>query len=163
MTAGSILALVHALVAIVFVAGLIGRWVTLGAAERAMDLGSIRTLTAVSAPFERMVIIGSLLVFVLGILTAIAQGRPFLGPIQGAPVDWLFVSLVLFLTIIPLVPLVFIPKGRVFDAALEEASLAGRVTPALHAAFRDPVTRAAHVYELAAVTVVLGLMLAKPF
>lgn len=163
MTAGSILALVHALVAIVFVAGLIGRWVTLAAAERSLDLGAVRTLTSVSAPFERMVIVGSLLVFVLGILTAIVQGRPFLGPLQGAPADWLFVSLVLFLTILPLVPLVFIPKGRVFDAALEEATRAGRVTPALHAAFRDPVTRAAHVYELAAVTVVLGLMLAKPF
>jgi hypothetical protein len=163
VTAGSVLALTHALVGIVFVAGLIGRWVTLAAAERALDLGSIRTLIAVSRPFERMVIVGSLLVFALGILTAIAQDRPFLGPLQGAPVDWLFVSLLLFLSILPLVPLVFIPKGRVFDAALEEASASGRVTPALHAAFRDPVTRAAHVYELVAVTVVLGLMLAKPF
>jgi hypothetical protein len=163
VTPGSILALTHALVGVVFVAGLIGRWVTLAAAERALDLHAIRTLTAVSAPFERMVIGGSLLVFVLGILTAIVQGRPFLGPLQGAPVDWLFVSLVLFVSVLPLVPLVFLPRGRVFDAALEEASRMGRVTPALQAAFRDPVVRAAHVYELVAVTIVLGLMLTKPF
>ena len=36
-------------------------------------------------------------------------------------------------------------------------------TPALRAAFHDPVMRAAHVYELGAVTVVLVLMLTKPF
>jgi len=35
--------------------------------------------------------------------------------------------------------------------------------PDLHAAWRDPVVRAAHVYELGAITVVLVLMLAKPF
>ncbi len=37
------------------------------------------------------------------------------------------------------------------------------MTPALHDAWRDPVTRAAHLYELASVTVVLVLMLTKPF
>ena len=41
--------------------------------------------------------------------------------------------------------------------------LRGEVTPELHAAWADPVVRAAHLYELGAVTVVLVLMLAKPF
>jgi hypothetical protein len=39
----------------------------------------------------------------------------------------------------------------------------GRVTPELRAAWGDPVVRAAHVYELGVVTVVLILMLSKPF
>jgi hypothetical protein len=104
-----------------------------------------------------------MILLVLGVAAAIVQGRPFLGPLQGAPVDWLFVSLLLYLSVIPLVPLVFLPKGRVFEATLAAAGERGDVTPELAAAFRDPVVRAAHVYELGAVTVVLVLMLTKPF
>ncbi len=57
----------------------------------------------------------------------------------------------------------FIPRGRVFELALHDAEVRGEVTPALRRAFRDPVVRAAHVYELGAVTIILGLMFAKPF
>jgi hypothetical protein len=163
MTLATAAVVLHALSAIAFIAGLIGRWITLGAAARTSDLAAIRTLTAVSAPFERMVTIGSLLVLALGIAAAIAQGRPFLGPLQGGTVDWLFVSVVLYLTLVPLVPLVFLPRGRVFEAALGEATARGETTPSLRAAFHDPATRAARLYEAAAVTVILVLMLAKPF
>ncbi len=99
----------------------------------------------------------------LGLATAIAEGRPFLGPLQGAGVNWLLVALVLYLSIMPLVPLVFLPRGKVFAAALADAETKGEVTPGLRAAWADPVVRAAHLYELGAVTVVLVLMLAKPF
>jgi len=163
MTLAGAIILAHALVAIVFIAGLIGRWFTLGAAARADDLAAVRTLTGASEPFERMVTLGSMILLVLGIAAAIAVGRPFLGPIQGGTVDWLFVSVVLYVSIIPLVPLVFLPRGRVFAAALAEAEAHGEYTPVLRAAFHDPVTRAAHVYELGAVTAILALMLAKPF
>jgi hypothetical protein len=163
VTLAALVVLAHALVGIVFVAGLIGRWITLAAAARATDLAVVRTLTQASAPFERMVTLGSLILLVLGIAAAIAVGRPFLGPLQGATVDWLFVSLVLYLSIVPLVPLVFVPKGTIFAAALEAAEARGEYTPELRAAFHDPLTRAAHAYELAAVTVVLVLMLTKPF
>jgi hypothetical protein len=158
-----LLALTHALVGIAMVAGLIGRWIVLARAQRVTRVEDVRVLLRVSEPFERMVVIGSMVVFVLGIATAIAQGRPFLGPLQGAGADWLFVSLVLFLSILPLVPLVFLPKGRVFAAALAAAGDRGEVPPELAVAFRDPLVRAAHVYELGAVTVVLVLMLTKPF
>ena len=157
------LTLAHALVGIAFVAGLLGRWMVLGLAERARDLGSMRTLAAAAAPFERIVIIGSMVVTVLGIATAIVQGRPFLGPLQGSRVDWLFVALLLFVSILPLVPLVFLPRGKVFAVAMAESETAGDVTPALRAAWADPVVRAAHLYELGAVTAVLVLMLTKPF
>jgi hypothetical protein len=58
---------------------------------------------------------------------------------------------------------VFVPRGRVMEAAMREAVERGEVTPSLRAAWADRVVRAAHVYELAVVTVVLVLMLAKPF
>jgi Predicted integral membrane protein (DUF2269) len=163
VTASDVVVLVHALIGILFVAGLVGRWIVLGLAERATELPAMRTLTAAAGPFERIVIVGSMLVFLAGILAAFMGGRSVLGPLAGGSIDWLFLSLVLFISIIPLVPLVFLPRGRVFEAALSVAETEGRVTPELRIAWRDPVVRAAHVYELAAVTVVLILMLSKPF
>lgn len=157
-----LLRLVHALVGVLFLAGLIGRWVTLGQAARATEIAQVRALLAVSRRFERIVIATSLFVLLLGVLTAIAQDKPFLGPLQGARIDWLFASLVIYVSAVPLVPLVFLPRGRVFDAALEDAAAQGAVTERLRAAFRDPVVYIAHVYELGAMVVVLSLMIAKP-
>jgi hypothetical protein len=163
MTLTGLIVLIHALLGILFIGGLVGRWIVLGLAERASELPAMRTLTAAAAPFERIVVVGSTLVLAFGIAAAWLQGRNLLGPLTGGSVDWLFVSLVLFVSNVPLVPLIFLPRGRVFDAAIQEAQRQGQVTPALTAAWRDPVVRAAHVYELGTTTVVLVLMLSKPF
>jgi len=153
----------HALAGAVLLGGLIGRWILLGLAQRAETLPSMRTLASAAKPFERIVILVPNAVVVLGIILVAIQGRPFLGPLQGAPVDWMFVSIVLFFSVPILVPTVFIPRGRIFEAALANATERDEVTPELMAAWRDPVTRAARVYELTAVSVVFVLMVAKPF
>ena len=163
MDLGTILKVAHAVLGVWILAGLVGRWVTLGQASRSGDIAAVHTLLGLSARFERIVVQVPTLVLPLGVGTAIAQGRPFLGPLQGAPVDWLFVSLVIYLSIIPVIPLVFLPRGKVFAAALAEATAAGVVTPELSAAFRDQVVFAAHVYELAVIVAVFVLMITKPF
>ena len=163
VTVTNVVVLTHALIAILFVAGLVGRWIILGAAARATELPAMKILAAAAGPFERIVIVGSMLVMLLGLLAAFVAGRSVLGPLTGGALDWLFVSLLLYVSIIPLVPLVFLPRGRLFEAAMAEAETAGQVTPALRAAWADPIVRAAHVYELAVVTIVLVLMLSKPF
>ena len=71
--------------------------------------------------------------------------------------------MLIYLSIIPVIPLVFLPRGRVFAAALADATAAGVVTPELSAAFRDPVVFAAHVYELAVIVGIFVLMITKPF
>jgi len=160
------LRLVHALTGILLVSGLLGRAVALARAERAAraaDLPAVRTLLEASGVFERIVIPSSALVLVLGLLTAWRAEAPLLGTLEGGTANWLLVSLVLYLGTFPLVPLVFLPRGRRFGAALDEATSLGRVTPTLVAAFGDPLTRAAHLYEFVAVGTVLMLMLAKPF
>lgn len=159
----SLLVVSHAIVGAVFLGALIGRWIVMALAERTTTLLGTRTLTRAAVPFERTVMVSSLGVFALGIITAIAEGRPFLGPLQGGHVDWLFVSLVLYLTVAPLIPVVFVPRGRIFEAALADAIARDQITPQLLAAFRDPVVRAAHVYELAVVTIIFALMVGKPF
>ena|SRR6266496_4757792 len=153
----------HAVLGLWVVAALVGRWVTLGQAAHSTNIPAVHTLLGLSDRFEWMVIRIPPLVLVLGIATAITQGRPFLGPIQGAPVDWLLVSIVIYLSVIPIVPLVFLPRGRLFAAALEEATSLGVVTDDLTRAFRDPVVFAAHVYELAVIVIVFVLMITKPF
>jgi hypothetical protein len=163
MTGQTVVVVAHALVGIVFVAGLIGRWIVLAAAARADSLPTMRTLAAAAGPFERIVIGGSTATLLLGLAAAWLTGRSVLGPLTGGSVDWLFVSVLLYLSIIPLIPFVFLPRGRVFSAAMAEAEQAGVVTDAVRAAWRDPLVRAGHGYELAAVTLVLVLMLAKPF
>jgi hypothetical protein len=73
------------------------------------------------------------------------------------------VSLVVFLSSLPLIPLVFLPRGKRFERALAAARAQGTVTPELTAAFHDRVVYLAHVYELATVFVVLVLMVTRPF
>jgi hypothetical protein len=163
MSLPGIVVLVHALVGILFIVGLAGRWIVLGMAERATELRDMRLLATAAGPFERIVIISANFVLLFGIAAAWLQGRNLLGPLTGGSVDWLFVALILFLSNLPLVPLVFIPRGRVFESVMGDAEAQGRVTPELAAAWRDPTVRAAHVYELGSTTVVLILMLTKPF
>jgi hypothetical protein len=64
---------------------------------------------------------------------------------------------------IALVPLVFVPRGRIFEAALEAARDAGRVTPELAAAFRDRAVGAARTAEGLVVAFVIAMMVLKPF
>ena len=155
----SLLKLLHVVSAFLFVAGLLGRAITLGQARRSDDLREISTLLPVATRFERIVIPGSAIVFVLGILTMLAQERPLFA--DGG--WWLLVSILLYLTIGLLVPMIFLPKGKVFEAALEDARARGTITQELRAAFADPLVAFARIYEIGAVGVILALMVLKPF
>ena len=151
--------LVHIGVAFAFIGGLIGRWVLLHAAARAADVELAYQLSRTAAPFERLVIMGSNLVLLAGLLTAWAQGYPWLGLTTG----WMLVSVLLLLSVLPFIPLVFLPRGRVFEAAMASARSAGAVTDELRAAFADPMVAFAHWYEMVAVGIVVILMVLKPF
>ncbi|HZD17888.1 MAG TPA: DUF2269 family protein [Actinomycetota bacterium] len=160
MTLAELLQVLHVASAFWFVAGLIGRNVVLGRARRSDDISRVRTLVEVAGPFDRfMVTYGSIAVFFLGILTMWAQHLP----LWENGTRWAVVALVAFATLIPIVPLVFLPRGHVFEAALADAIRVGRVTPELSTAFHDPVTATARWYELAVVAFVIYLMVAKPF
>jgi hypothetical protein len=163
LTLTDLVKLGHAVLGVLFFCGLIGRGIVLALAERAETLVAMRTLAKAAAPFEWLVIRVGSIALPLGLVVAILQGRPVLGPLQGGHLDWVFASILLLLTVAPLPPLVFLPRGRVFEAALAEATVRNEVTPELRAAWRDPVTRAAHVWEVVVVSAVLVLMIAKPF
>lgn len=164
MNTALFLKLLHVLAAFWLVTGLLGRYVTLYKAEQSTKIEAVLSLLPVGAVFERaMVIPGSFAVFVAGLATAWAQGWPILGFLQGGASNWVLASLVLFLTLIPVIMFVFVPRGKVFETALNDAVAKELVTPGLTAAFQDPLVRAAHIYELAVIAVITALMVLKPF
>jgi hypothetical protein len=155
--------LVHVVSAVWFVAGLLGRWYALSAADQATDIRLTQALADLGGRFEKtMVIPGSTAVLASGIVTALLGGLPLLGPLQGAS-SWLLGALLIFIATMALVPTVFLPRGRVFGSALEDATARGQITPRLRAAFADPVVVRAHRAELLGVGAILVLMVLKPF
>jgi len=164
MSLDSIWKLLHILTAFWFVGGLLGRAFALSAARRAAQVPTVAALVQLAGRFENLMVRpGSLLILAVGLLAAWAGGWPVLGFLQGGTSNWVLVSLVLYLTSIPLVIAVFLPRGRVFEAALQEALAQGSVTPRLTAAFDDRAVAAGHVYEWVLVAVIIGLMVLKPF
>jgi type VI protein secretion system component VasK len=152
--------LLHVVTAFWFVAGLLGRNVTMARARTASDLRMLDELVTLSGQFERMMVIpGSIAVTVLGLLAAWALGQP----LAGSDNWWLLTSLLLFVAVGVLVPVVFLPHGKVFEHALADAKARGEVTPELRTALRDPAVRNARAAELVTVAVIITLMVTKPF
>jgi hypothetical protein len=101
--------LLHVAVAFWFVAGLLGRNVTMARARSANDLSTLVELVDLSGRFERLMVIpGSFGVVVLGLLAAWAEGRP----LAGTGDWWLLTSLILFVGLGVLVPTVFCRTAR---------------------------------------------------
>ena len=159
-----LLELVHVFSVFWFLGGMLGRTVALSQARRATELRDFDSIIRISNVFEnRMVRPGSLLVLAAGIVTALLKGWPVLGPLQGHPPYWVFASLLLFLSAFMLVPLVFIPRGKLYRAALDDARAQGVVTPRLTAAMGDRAVALGHAWEWIAIALVTVLMVAKPF
>ena len=104
-----------------------------------------------------------IVVLVLGIIQAHLGGIPMLGVLQGGDQNWLLVANVLFISGFAMVPLVFLPRGKLFHPILEAALAEGRITPALREAMNDRVVKIAHVYEELMLLVIVALMVLKPF
>jgi hypothetical protein len=151
--------LIHVGLAFAFVSGLFGRWVLLHRAAAADDPETSFELAQAAAPFEWIVIRGGPAIMLAGFLTAWAQGYPWLGLTTG----WILASVILLLSPLPFVPLVFLPRGRHFETEMAEARAQGVMTAGLRAAFADPMVALARRWEIASVSLVVVLMVLKPF
>jgi len=154
----------HILSVLCLVAGTAGRAACTGLAGRTDDFNTVRTLMQASSGFEmKMVRPSSLFILVTGLITAYLGGWPILGFLQGASVNWVLAALVIYLSIIPVIVFIFVPRGRNYHRALQEAGACGAVTPELRAALHDPAVRWARRYEILILLVVTFLMVVKPF
>ena len=155
----AVLKLAHVAIAFALVAGLLGRWILLSRAARADDVEESARLAEAATPFERMVIPAGPAVVVAGLLTAWAQGYPWLGLTTG----WMVLAVLLVVPMVVVVPLIFIPRGRIFEAAMADARAQGVVTPGLRAAWDDRAVAFARRYELVGTALIIALMVLKPF
>ena len=154
----------HELVAIWFIAGILGRQLVRHLARQSDDIRRFASLTQVAGRFESLMVIpGNLLVIVMGALLAWRGGWPIFGFLQEADANWLLVSNLLLLVGLFLVPLVYVPRGKVFDQAMQEALAVGKMTEQLTAVLQDPVVKWAHQSEYVALLLILILMIFKPF
>jgi len=64
---------------------------------------------------------------------------------------------------VDIIVFILIPRGKIFDKALEQAVAQGQVTPELGAAFAVRPVYAGHIYELASTFAIIALMVTKPF
>jgi uncharacterized membrane protein len=146
------------------IVGIAGRELMRACARRAVDIAGLARWVRRSGWFERWLAIpGSQVVLVAGLLLAWLRGWPVLGFLQGAHSNWLLAALVLYLLAVPLIVLIFIPRGKVFERRLAAAVAQGQITGELRASFGDRVVHAAHVAEALVIAAVVYLMVTEPF
>lgn len=154
----------HIISAIVFVGGIFGRQLVRAYARKVEDVRIFAELTQAAGRIERVMIIpGNTAVIVFGVVVALISDAPILGFIQGDSHNWLLVSNLLLVTGFLIVPFIFLPRGKIFEAALERALAQGQITPELRTSLADPVVKAAHIYEAVMIVVIVALMVFKPF
>jgi hypothetical protein len=146
------------------VGGIFARQLVRGIAKKSDDVKVIASLTQVAGRLDRaMVIPGSNLVLVFGVILAWMLKWPIFGFLQGASQNWLLVSNILLIIMIVLIPVVIIPHNKRVESLLQTALAGGRVTPELSAALDDQKNQLAHHAEELIVLAVAALMVLKPF
>ena len=154
----------HVASAIWFIGGILARQIVRAYAKRTDDVRRFAVLSEAAGRIEKtMVIPGNFAVIVFGVILGLLIGAPILGFLQGAGRNWLLVSNLLLVIAFLNVPLIFLPRGKKFDLALEKALAQGQITPELRSYLDDPVVRLAHGYEFFAMVAIVFLMVFKPF
>ena len=160
----NLLLFVHVMAAFMMVAGMVGREITRREVRKSSDLRILLEMSALAGRFDTMLVrTGSTVVIIVGIILAVMGGWPIFGFLQGGATNWLLVTILLVLSIVFVIAFVFVPRGRVYEKALQDAVARGEITPELRASFQDPVVRWAHLWEEFSVVVIVYLMIAKPF
>jgi len=154
----------HVLLVFALVSGIVGRDLVYARAARSRDLAEIRALLGLGHVFEmRVVRPFTGYVLLAGLVAAWLRGWPILGFLQGGRANWVLVALLIYLTLIPLIVFVFLPRGRLFHGVYEDAIARNQATPQLTRALNDPWVRAARAYEWVMIAVLTYLMEMKPF
>jgi uncharacterized membrane protein len=154
----------HIASAVWFIGGVVARQIVRAYSKRTEDVQRFAIMSEAAGRIETsMVIPGNFAVIVFGVIYGLMIDAPILGFLQGASRNWLLVSNILLLLGFFNIPLVFIPKGKLFDVALKDALAKGQMTPKLRAQMDDRTVRIVHFIELAALAVITVLMVFRPF
>ena len=155
------LKLAHVICVLALISGLLGRFLVRLRLRAVRSMESLQELMRLVDHFDSWLVVrGSQATLVTGLFLGWVGGWPYLT--AGRP-TWIFVSLLLFLSTVPLVIFIFVPRGRAFGKVFQAAVAEQRITPELRSALADPAVRAATAYESVAIGLTLGLMVFKPF
>lgn len=154
----------HIVAVIVMVGGMFARQLVRTIAKQSDDPNVILSLSHVAGRLDRvMVIPGSNMVVILGIILAWMLKWPIFGFLQGASQNWLLVSNILIIITMILVATIFLPHNKRLETLLQTAITEGGRTPELNAILNDRTNALAHYAEAAFVLFVTALMVFKPF
>ncbi len=154
----------HIIAVAITIGGMFARQLVRGIAQKSDDVNAVASLSHVAVRMDRaMVIPGSNMMVLMGIILAVIQKWPIFGFLQGAPQNWLLVSNILLVVMLVLIPTVFVPHNKKVESILQSALQNGRVTAELSAALNDHRNKLAHYAEEFIVLVVAALMVLKPF
>ena len=154
----------HIASAMWFIGGILARQIVRAYAKRTEDIRRFAVMSDAAGRIENtMVIPGNMAVIIFGVILGLIIKAPILGFLQGADRNWLLVSNMIFLLGFLSVPLIFLPRGKKFDVILKDALAKGQMTPELRAQLDDPLVRAAHLYEMVSMPLIVFLMVFKPF
>jgi hypothetical protein len=154
----------HIIAAMMMIGGGFARQLVRGIARKSDDIHQIAFLTQAAGRIDRLMVIpGSDLVILFGIILAIVLKQPILGFLQGSARNWLLVANLLVIAILVLVFAIFVPSNRRLEPIIQSALAEGSVTPELRDALNDKVVKWAHHFEEAAGIVIVALMVFKPF
>lgn len=110
-----------------------------------------------------MVIPGNFATILFGVIFAVMIKAPIFGFLQGADKNWLLLTNVLLVLGSLNVPLVFLPRGKMYEKLLTDAIQKGEVTLELKTHLDDKLVKAAHQFEILMLVVIVLLMVFKPF
>lgn len=154
----------HVASAMWFIGGILARQIVRAYAKRTDNVERFAAMSEAAGRIEStMVIPGNFAVIVFGVILGLLMGAPILGFLQGADRNWLLVSNIILLLGFLNVPFIFLPRGKLFRVALEDALSKRQITPELRNHLNDPVVRLAHWYELISMVAIVYLMVLKPF
>lgn len=159
----SVLLWFHISGVITFSIGMVASFVITAFIAREKELKVIQSLTQLGRKFGRFMDIGGALMLLAGFALAWREEEPMLGFLQGSDENWLLVSILLFLTSLPLVYFGYWRRERSAGIELEKAVKNEKFSPALKTALADKRIRNGKIFEIATYAVIVFLMVVKPF
>ena len=154
----------HILAVTITVGGMFARQLVRAQAKKSVDVHEVASLTRVAVRIDRALVIPwSNIILLMGIVLAIMQKWPIFGFLQGSSQNWLLASNILLVSMMVLIPAVFVPHNKRVESLLQSALAENRITQELTSALNDKKNMMAHYAEEVIVLVIAALMVLKPF
>jgi uncharacterized membrane protein len=155
---------IHIFGSIVFIGGILARQAVRMQGKKSTDIHTLAVYFSVAGKIESLMVIpGNMIVIIFGVILAIMVRAPIFGFLQGSSQNWLLVTNILLIVAGLNVPLIFLPRGKIFDRLMDDALTRGEVTRELKAHLDDKVVKAAHIFEIVSLIIIVILMVFKPF